>query len=1113
MTTVRDAASSAATRCSLPETAAHRKCIWTACVVGISLLACADLAVAQQAQQTTPPPVAPATDQPSTLEEVTVTGSRIKRTTDFNTPTPTTVIDTATMESMGVVNVGEAAMLAPANVATFTPANTGNANFFTGEYIADLRGLNPYFGSRTLLLLDGQRIVNSDQGDSFDMNLLPQILVTRIDQVTGGASAAYGSGAIAGVENVILDDKLEGGKIDGDFYQTSHSDGRDRHIGAAWGHGFLDDKWHFVIGGEYQGSDAVGCEDARSWCAQNQGAYELGTTAAASGSADILGYGTNLRSGYMSTSGVILPASVALFGGPPTALSVNALGSGVTPYMLGGGLSGTPFSFEDVVPGGQGTPIYQYTNLMAPVNRGTGMAMLNGQITDSINFKASFLVARDMTTNYNGEVPTYDGYISPQNAYACPNTSGAGSVLGATCSNTSATGLADAIGSGAYINKDWTDQIPAYTRFTTNVQRATFGLDGKFGDSSWTWEANYEYGLTHHQQLLQDNYSLYRILMALDSVTGPNGQPECRVTADGFAGAVAANPFGGYADANPLLAEGCVPINPFGNQPLTASQINYSFGDLIEDLRYEQTDATLNFSGDLFGGVGAGPFSAAAGFEWRQERGDNIDQPGEPAYLADDYETQYGSSFGGLMTVNEEYVEGNFPLLKNEPGAHLLEFDVAGRESEYSNNALYGVDVCATGASCLPYQVPENAAFDHNFPTWKFSGIYEPIDWLRFRATQSRDERAPNFRELYYNQVIGAGGLFGQCGPFGTSFDPCEWNLLGNANLKPETSNTTTIGIVLTPRDVLPGFQFSADWFHIKITNAIEQANPVVVEDGCRAGIEAYCDQIQFNTSGPLSAGCPYTACAYDPATLSAIPCPYTGTPQQIYADGCYNLKQLNPTSYNGAYYLVEGIDFSMNDLVDLGRFGTLNTRLLTTWMDQQVFQSACIPGVYCPTYSILGQTGTGNGFLNDYTPDARWRGSLMLTWSQGPLSITPNMTFVSHGVMDFLGVTPAEGKVYTETVDGTLPYPYNTYGLHPMPYNYVPSYFLFGLNGTYSFEDIGPFKGLQLFLQVNNIFNKTPPFTGGESEFGPSNAYGGTNPIFFDTMGLAYRVGFRLSF
>jgi outer membrane receptor protein involved in Fe transport len=113
---------------------------------------------------------------------------------------------------------------------------------------------------------------------------------------------------------------------------------------------------------------------------------------------------------------------------------------------------------------------------------------------------------------------------------------------------------------------------------------------------------------------------------------------------------------------------------------------------------------------------------------------------------------------------------------------------------------------------------------------------------------------------------------------------------------------------------------------------------------------------------------------------------------------------------------------------------------------------------------------------------------------------------------MDYLGVTPSQGALYTETVNGTLPAALAAYGFHPMPYNYVPSYFLFGLNTTYSFEAPG-LKGLQVFAQVNNLLNKTPPFTGGSGAFGPSNTYGGTNPIFFDVLGLAYRVGFRLSF
>jgi len=220
--------------------------------------------VTQQAPAAQQAAAADTTDQP--LQEVTVTGSRIRRTTDFTTPTPTTVIDSTQMDNMGVVNIGQALAMTPVNISDFTPANTGNSNFFVGSYIPDLRGLNPFFGSRTLTLIDTERAVPTNQGDSFDLNFIPQILVQRIDTVTGGASATYGSGAEAGVINVILDNKLEGGKLNADIDQTSHSDGGDKHVGAAYGHGLFDNRVHFVLAGEYERHDSVGCQDVRSWC-------------------------------------------------------------------------------------------------------------------------------------------------------------------------------------------------------------------------------------------------------------------------------------------------------------------------------------------------------------------------------------------------------------------------------------------------------------------------------------------------------------------------------------------------------------------------------------------------------------------------------------------------------------------------------------------------------------------------------------------------------------------------------------------------------------------------------------------------------------------------------
>ncbi len=197
-----------------------------------------------------------------TLDEVTVTGSRIRRTSDFDTANPTTVVDETYIKNLGLVNVGDVVAQLPANLSNNTPNTTGNANFFAGSTIANLRGLNPFFGSRTLTLVNSRRFVPTNQGDGVDLNFIPSVLIDRVDIVTGGASAAYGSGAIAGVQNIFLNRKLEGGKVEIDYGLTEAGDGDDRHIGAAYGMRLFD-RANLVVGVEVQNTDPVGCYDAR----------------------------------------------------------------------------------------------------------------------------------------------------------------------------------------------------------------------------------------------------------------------------------------------------------------------------------------------------------------------------------------------------------------------------------------------------------------------------------------------------------------------------------------------------------------------------------------------------------------------------------------------------------------------------------------------------------------------------------------------------------------------------------------------------------------------------------------------------------------------------------
>src|SRR4029079_11471113 len=162
-----------------------------------------------------------------------------------------------------------------------------------------------------LTLGTNRRFVPTNQGDGGDLNFIPSLLIDRVDVVTGGASAAYGSGAISGVQNIFLNTKLEGGKADVDYQQSSESDAKDKHVGLAFGHGFADGRGHIVLGGEYEKMDAVGCVNARDFCAKNQGFY---TNFAAGPGQPLFLKGSNLRANAISNNGVL----TALPGPPGT---------------------------------------------------------------------------------------------------------------------------------------------------------------------------------------------------------------------------------------------------------------------------------------------------------------------------------------------------------------------------------------------------------------------------------------------------------------------------------------------------------------------------------------------------------------------------------------------------------------------------------------------------------------------------------------------------------------------------------------------------------------------------------------------------------------------------
>jgi iron complex outermembrane recepter protein len=965
-----------------------------------------------------------------TLDEVQVTGTRIKRANDFETANPTTVVDADYFKNMGIVNVGDAIKQLPSNVSNNSPTTTGNANFFAGSTIANLRGLNPFFGSRTLNLVNGRRFVPTNQGDGVDLNFLPSVMIERMDVVTGGASAAYGSGAISGVNNVFLNRKLEGGKIDVDFGQSAQSDAKDRHVGAAFGSGFAGGRGHFTVGYEHENSDAVGCITVRDWCAKGNG-FIQNPVSGTNEPAFILA--SNVHNALVSYAGVF---SNFLAGVIPT-LGVNAAGTGTVPFDIGIGAAGVPFNS---VSGGDGTSVYQYSNLRAPVKRDVGAATFTFELTDSLNLSVDLSYGKVQTDNQTGALNSNWDFIHPDNAYVVNNA--------ALSSAVAAYPQAAFIGGPldtALLNKDWTSQLNPHSAFNTEVKRFAAGLDGKFGDSSWTWDGYFQYGRTDRSQLVADNRHLNAYSLAIDSVidnrvgSATLGQAVCRVTRDGV-------PLGALYD--PRIAQGCVPLNPFGTGAIPAAAKAYSFGFLLETLQYEQQLVALNATGDLFQGFGAGAIKGAAGVEYRTEKGTNTgSQNGAPDYVRTDYLIQYGESFAGKVDVIEGYVEANIPVLRDAPGAQRLEFDLSARESSYRNKGGAGT----SGASST-----------HNLVTWKISGIWDPVEWLRVRGSQSRDSRAANFRELYYGQKISAGGIFGFCGPgLGVPVDPCNWSLEGNTNLKPEVSDTTTIGLVFTPTDFLAGFQFATDYFNIKISDSITQASVFRTLQGCQDGnLPEFCSLLVPDVPGDFTS-----------------------------------IKDLRALAYNGNGYQYSGIDFTSSYKLDLSSGGALNLRLIATRMLKQTSPNGFQPG---DKIDVLGQTGTSNNFLSDNQPSAKWIGNLSATYLNGPFSTTGQLRYVSSGQMDYRGTVPGDAN-------------FTNPAFTKLSTNSVPSYSIVALNASYSFTDLGIAKSLQIWGGIDNLLDKDPPIATGSGFGGAAN--GGTNAVFFDTIGRSYKLGVRMTF
>lgn len=1049
------------------------------------VLSGATVATSADAQQ---PAAADEVDR--SLEEITVTGSRIRRD-DFSSPQPTTVMDNEYLQNLGVINLGQAMVGVPQNVNRNSPDANAGSSFFNGSTLANLRGLNPFFGSRTLTLVDSRRHVPTNQGDGVDLNFVPTILIDRVETVTGGASASYGSGAIGGVQNILLDRDYEGIKAEVDYGTSGDSDGESTHYGFAWGTG-IGESGQFVVGVEGEDSEGIyKCASARDWCGTNTGTITNWTFATPGwdGRPQNLVL-PNVREAWNSRNGIFwMPGGTVAnprapqSGTPVVGVQLNAAGNGLTNFDPGVGGDGF---FATQTLGGEGEGIYEDTVLRSPVERTIGYASFTTDFGERLGFFVEASVGTTETLRTEGGF-TAANYtcIRPDNAYvqlnpalaAFVNANNAGGIGAFPCFGLApgTPGFPAGLPGGVPLMKNWENQINSTNNTTTDLSRVAVGFDGAFGESSWTWDAYYQWGKSEREQLLDDLVHENRYNYAIDTVL-VGGVPTCRSVADPnvltpVASSNITNTLGRLV-ADPSLRIGCQPLNPFGSGPINPAAKAYAFGFIRENTDVEQNMMEFVASGDIAEGFGAGSLKAAAGISFRSEELSNLAAEELGDAIRRDFAIQYGESFAGDVDVLELFTEFDLPFHER------FAMNAAARHSEYTNTAGFGTP-------------DPGAEYKYNIDTWKVGAQIDVVPALSIRLSQSRDIRAPNQRELYYGQVFTPGSFFGFINPpFSTNpwtnsaaQDPTASTLFGGARngVLPEEADTTTIGFVIQPGD--SGVRFAIDYFDITLENSITPANLSITIQGCYAGIASYCSKITSGVTTPWQNpsldhnGAPTPG----PGPKDTIPCPAT----------CFvNIDDYYSETFNAGSYDIMGLDFTLDWLKELDN-GSFMIRFLGTRTFEQNVSITRTPFAELPATDIVGAVGNAVGFLSDYASAADFTGSLTATWVRGNFSLTGNMRYVDDGIVERTRRGP-EQEGYNAALPGSV------------SFNSVDSYEVYSTTAMYDFSLSGG-NLLQLWGSINNLTDEEPPLYGG--------ATGGSNAIFYSTAGREYRVGLRLGF
>ena len=892
--------------------------------------------------------------EPSEVSEVIVTGSLISRR-DFQSESPISTVDAAAIKSAGSPSLdgvlGQMPQFAAGQGASEGSGDAqGALGFAGGQSYSDLRGLGP---NRSLVLLDGRRLASSSPGGAIDLNTIPTALIDTVEVITGGASAAYGSDAVAGVVNFKLKRRFSGVELDVQHGATTKGDGETNQISGIVGGGFDEGRGHAMLAFGYsdratvRGSSRAFFADTRELARPPEGMINAGnygggapTIAAVNavlagyaGTTPIAGSGTFTGSIGVNTDGTIFTTKAA----PNCVQNYRGLGT-VTGINIGNGdLDHRCYKVQ--------VALGQSFAVQVPLTKYNFFASADYELSSHVTAYGQFNYMESSALDRTGPGSTKEGgSLTLGVPLNNPFVAGNAALMSILNSGTPATGNLKVTA----LLTPFGDRVET---FKYDVWQALVGFKGEIPGTSLNWDVYGSLGHTQFNNNTAGDASAAAIATMLNGTANYTGNAgSCK----------------GYA------------WNPLGNHPLSAGCLEYAGRTDHNTNTQTQKIVQATLEGPLYK-LPAGDLRFALGADYRET---SFNYQPDNAFITGD-SLPFGSisAASGKQKVKEIFGELLVPLLSDQPFAKELSLDLGYRYSEYDTFS--------------------------GQRTWKADLSWAPLEQIRFRGGYSRAIRAPSLGDLYgptTNTQLNIGNAPKAGDPcdisstFRTGANAAQVRTLclaqgvpaalissytygspsvqgtdgSNAKLTPENADTWSVGAVITPRldnELFHNLQFSVDYYNIEITDAIGSLALTSILPRC------------FNSDGAsnpsYSASNAYCQRIQRDASTGAI----TSSQQGLF---------------NFATYTVSGIDTQINwrfGLDALGaspEFGRITINSVTSYLKD--YKVAGLFG--SPTLNYAGSVGYDIGSGDISHP--KWKSNTGVTYSNGGFSGTVRWRYIA---------------------------------------------------------------------------------------------------------------------